>query len=134
MLVEELAFFGMMLKEILQDAWDNIKDSPVSEELYIENLTLQLLNIYGAAVDLENDRKLSKKLDIDKIYELQDYAQYGYVICFIRLCHLRPLNRIFAEISPFVDAYESEEPIETDTTSIFRTLKIIVDIILELIN
>ena len=134
MIVEELAYMGMILTEFLEDFLENVKGSPISAELYIENLTLQLLNVYGAAVELENDRKICKKFDIEKIYELQDFAQYGYVICFRRLCHLRPLNRIFAEISPFVDAYESEEPIETDTVSIFRTLKSIVDIILELIN
>lgn len=129
-IIDELILFGVFMKELLQDSWRSDISTPEDDEMYLENLTLQFINLYGLIIQIINNRDFNRRFDIEKITELYTLSEYGYTICFRRLSQINPLNRIFAEVFVMADIYESDSPIDTSIDSILSTIKDISDIIL----
>ena len=106
---------------------ETVEGDRLDGELQLETLTLLFFNMFGAAKELEGNRKLSKNLDMDTVHQLQDDTQFAYHISYRRLCQVNPLNRICATVSPIVDVLDGQLDIYTHSNTIIATIRDIVD-------
>lgn len=124
MIIEEIQMFRQVLEAFLEETREGDR---IDGELELENLTLLFFNMFGAAMELEDNRKLSKNLDMDTVHQLQDDTQYAYHISYRRLCQVNPLNRICATVSPIVDVLDGQLDIYTHSNTIIAVIKDIVE-------
>jgi len=124
MIIEEIQMFRQVLEAFLDETREGDR---IDGELELENLTLLFFNMFGAAMELEGNRKLSKNLDMDTVHQLQDDTQFAYHISYRRLCQVNPLNRICATVSPIVDVLDGQLDIYTHSDTIIAVIKDIVE-------
>jgi hypothetical protein len=124
MFIEEIRMFKEVLKDMLAET---VGGDRLDGELQLETLTLLFFNMFGAAMELEKDKKSSRNLDIDAIHTLQDDTQFAYHITYRRLCQVNPLNRICATVSPIVDVLDGQLDIYTHSNTIIATIRDIID-------
>ena len=122
--LEEIRMFKEILKDMLAET---VEGDRLDGELQLETLTLLFFNMFGAAMELEKDKKSSRNLDIDAIHTLQDDTQFAYHITYRRLCQVNPLNRICATVSPIVDVLDGQLDIYTHSNTIIATIRDIID-------
>ena len=124
MFIEEIRMFKEVLKDMLAET---VEGDRLDGELQLETLTLLFFNMFGAAKELEGNRKLSKNLDMDTVHQLQDDTQFAYHISYRRLSQINPLNRICATVSPIVDVVDGQLDIYTHSDTIIAVIKDIVE-------
>ncbi len=94
----------------------------IDDIFLLENLTLQLINLYGAADELLNDKKAMKHIDEDIICNICSLANEGSLATYHRLCQLLPQNFLIQYLSAPLNIINSEADFKTNTLFIVETI------------